>query len=315
MAAIQTAASVPIEARKDRDLGAIVLTAAGGWADPCTDSVYMGGGDPATSVHLALESCSDTRNALETLGVGVRSSESRLRDLATALRGVVDTEAARTDERWSDFWDAVRGCDAHAVCAIIDQCFDARTGVRVLTLNETWEPPNEVLLPGGIVPVDGEDNELTTVDTDFHEVDLLLLLELGVVSEPHGTHEMTPGSLTDSYVSRYRDEFRRSCGGKPQQDYLTFDSLVSSGPLDVLEYLSEGARARFTEGLLDLDETFQGLTMRHSTQDRYSPMESLWHPRSKSCESTVSFRCPKGYTRFLKVLVRSRKTERFNAGC
>ena len=100
-----------------------------------------------------------------------------------------------------------------------------------------------------------------------------LLGELGVVAEPHGNYEMTQGSLTDSYVERCRDKFRRASTGKPQRDYLTFDSLVSTGPIDVFQYLSEGARAEFTERLLGLEATFQKLRMRHSTQTRYAERE------------------------------------------
>ena len=89
MAAIQTAAAIPMEARKDHDLGCIVFTAAGGWAHARSDRVYMGQGDPATTVHPDLQSCPDTQIALHTLGVRARSSESRMRELATALSDVI----------------------------------------------------------------------------------------------------------------------------------------------------------------------------------------------------------------------------------
>ena len=272
MAAIQTAAAMPTEARKDGDLGCIVFTAAEGWADPRADRLYMGQGDPATTVHPDLQSCPVTHNALHTLGISARSSESRLRELATVL-SEVHGEAAREDIRWHDFWNAARECNAQAIRTVVAECFPTTVAVRVLTVNDTWEPLNEVLLPGPIVSVDGEHDEYATVDNGFHEADRALLGALGVVTEPHGNYEMAPGNLTDSYVRRWQDAFMRSSIGKPQRDYLRFDSLVSSGPLDVFQYLSEGARAVFTEKLLCLEETFQKLTMRHSTQTRYGERE------------------------------------------
>ena len=272
MAAIQAAAAIPTEARKDGDLGRIVFTAADGWAHLGSDRLYMGQGDPATTVHPDLQSCPVTRNALHALGIRARSSESRVGELATAL-SELHGEAAREDERWYDFWSAARECDGQAVFTIVGKCFPAEAALRVLTVNGTWEPLNEVLLPGPIVPIDGENDEYATVDSDFHEADRVLLGELGVVAEPHGNYEAARGDLMDSYVRRCQDEFMHSSNGKPQRDYLRFDSLVSSGPLDVFQYLSAGARAEFTQRLLGLEETFQRLTMRHSTQTRYGEKE------------------------------------------
>ena len=76
MAAIQTAALIPLEIRDGRQLGNIVRTAAGGWRTPNPDSVYLGGGIASNKnslVHPQLEADPETLEALSARGAeGVR---------------------------------------------------------------------------------------------------------------------------------------------------------------------------------------------------------------------------------------------------
>ena len=75
MAAIQTAASIPVEVRNNVDLGKIVLTAAGEWLSPDAERFFLpdkslNSGDidsGASCVHPKLASDPDTRSALKML--------------------------------------------------------------------------------------------------------------------------------------------------------------------------------------------------------------------------------------------------------
>ena len=270
MAAIQAAALFPERLRSAINFGNIVLTAAGGRKRPGPDGLYLSGDSAATSVHPDLEADPETLNALKLLGVRPPSAESRLRGLAALLAPPEPGEDASSDERWGQFWECVRQCDNDTALGVIDSSFQARAIVRVKTEEGTWEPVQEVLLPGSIVTADGDDQGYVVVDIEFHEADLHFLSELGVVAEPHGNYSLT-GPYYSKYTEARRNEFREAANGRPQLAYLEFDVSASSGPLDVFQYLSDRSKAKFSDALLNLEATFQLFTMRHVTQPRYEP--------------------------------------------
>ena len=133
------------------------------------------------------------------------------------------------------------------------------------TKSDSWEPIYEVLLPGEIVSSDGDDPEYVVVDADFHQSDLSLLAEFGVVSEPRTEFPLT-GTHWSRYLDQCQDRFQEAGSGRPQRSYLEFTRSSTVGPLDVLGYLSDDARARFTSTLLDIPATFDVFTMRHATR-------------------------------------------------
>ena len=273
MAAIQTAALFPESDRSTIDFGNIVLTAAGDWRRPGPDGLYLSGDSAATSAHLGLEVDPETLNALKLLGVRPPSAESRLRGLAALLAAPERGEGADTDERWGQFWECVRQCDNDAALGVIDSSFRTRSTVRVKTEGGTWEPVQEVLLPGSIVTADGDDHGYVVVDIEFHNADLRFLSELGVVAEPRGDY-LLAGRYWSQYTERCREQFQPAADGRrPQLRYLEFNEPASSGPVDVLQYLSDRSCARFSAALLALDATFEDLTMRHETQAHYAPQQ------------------------------------------
>ena len=268
MAAIQTAARIPERARDGKSLGRVVLTAAGKWMSLDPDSVYLSGDDPSVSVHPELEADPDTLEALRDLGIRAPSAEIRLRSLAATLSTVHND--ADKDQRWRDFWHYARGCGAGLALQVIDESFDSRSSVRVLTENDTWEPITEVLMPGGIVS-SGDEHPYVVVDMTFHAEDYGLLPALGVVAEPHSNANLW-GEVWDDYLDRCRKMFREKSDGTPRLSYLEFDEDRSSGPLDVFTHLSDDGKVRFTDALLNLDATYTPLTMRHITQPKHKPM-------------------------------------------
>ena len=265
MAAIQTAALIPEIGRRDKSLGRIVLTESGEWAALDPNSIYLGGDDPTESVHRDLEADPETLKALRELEIRAPSAESRLRRLAEGLAAAHD--GVDKDPRWSDFWRCVRDCGDEITLRVIDQAFRLRAEVRVLTESGMWQPIFEVLMPGTIV-TRGDTPAYVVVDMGFHTTDRDLLVQLGVVAEPHGRAALA-GTVYQNYLWRCRVEFQRRSTGWPQLDYLKFDERSSCGPLDVLQYLSDGGKVRFTKALLDLDATYQSLTMIHATRPQW----------------------------------------------
>ena len=268
MAAIQTAALIPEHARDGKNLGSVVLTAAGEWASLDPDSVYLSGDVPSVSVHPELEADPGTLEALRSLGIRAPSAEIRLRSLAATL-SVVRNDAA-SDQRWREFWHYARGCGAGLALQVIDESFASQASVRVLTENDTWEPIPEVLIPGGIVS-SGDGHPYVVVDMAFHAGDRDLLSSLGVVADPHDSANLH-GEVWEAYLDLCRKEFREKSDGTPQLSYLVFDEDKSSGPLDVFTHLSDDGKVRFTDALLNLDATYKPLTMHHDTQAKYEPM-------------------------------------------
>ena len=272
MAAIQTAALFPESDRSTIDFGNIVLTAAGDWRRPDQESVFLSGDRATEAVHPGLQTDPKTLRALTTLGMRAPSAETRLRRLAASLAAHGHGEEARTDERWGQFWECVRQCNIDTALEVIDASFQTRATVRVKTIDGTWEPVQEVLLPASIVTADGDDEGYVVVDIEFHDAELRFLSKLGVVAEPRGDYPLA-GGYWSRYAERRREEFQDAANGKPQLRYLEFDESESSGPLDVFRYLSDRSRARFSDALLRLDATFEDLTMRHATHPRYEPKQ------------------------------------------
>lgn len=139
--------------------------------------------------------------------------------------------------------------------------------LRVRTMANRWRRLNEVLLPGDIVPGDGSRDDAATVDTDFHEADVGLLRNLAVVDSPQSDRDLSSEeSVWQSFLFERRNDFRkRSLRQKPQRHLLNFRLTIGSGPLQVLRFLSDEGRTRYTHALLSLDATYQNWEMYHDT--------------------------------------------------
>ena len=278
MAAIQTAALIPEATRRYEDMGRIVLIADGSRVAPDPDRVSLGGGyiySAGALVHPDLERNEETLHALKALGIKPASSESVFKELAgTLLRYRPDK--THIDERWNEFWRLARDIEKQAAVEIIQGFRSWSDYLRVRTIDGEWRTLHQTLLPGPIVPADGSRDDEVTIDARFHEPDLGLLTQLGVVGTArsgHGlsfTHRRKFTSRCQECYQKYAlDAVKRT----PQRDYLTFQNATTSGPLDVLADLSEEGKVRYTEALLALSDTYRQWTMRHNTQDIYPPMD------------------------------------------
>ena len=275
MAAIQTAALIPDATRVGNNLGRILLTADMQWAEPNPEIVRLGGNSSADAgvfVHPQLEEDPKTLAALKMLGLRPATSETAFRDLVSRTNWNPD------EADWYEFWKHSRDVSPVNAKSIIESNRLTNSQIHVGTIWDTWEPLSETLLPGHIVPIDGERDGGVAIDTEFHRNDLTLLELLGAVDAPHNGHEP---------VFAFRGflwEFRRQCRTKftspsrnlprsPRQDRLNFKNAITSGPLEVLEHLSEEGKSLYTDALLSLDDTYRRWTMRHDTQEIYPPMD------------------------------------------
>ena len=97
----------------------------------------------------------------------------------------------------------------------------------------------------------------------------------GATDSPRIGHELSR-SKSWQFINRCRKEFqehsKNEIGRRPLDDWLVFDRPETGGPVDLLELLSEEAKAKYTWDLLSLDDTYSQWTMRHSTQDIYRAM-------------------------------------------
>ena len=274
MAAIQTAALVPEPLRDYVDLGDIVFTADGSWVAPDPDRVFLGGGhtsDESALVHPQLEADTETLAALKALGVRPVSPETVFKESVSQLFA---TRIGQIDsDDWMRFWQLARDVEDSDAAAIIQSHARWRSSLLVHTVSGLWRSLFNALLPGPIVPLDGSRDGDSAIDTHFHEPDLPLLHELGAVEAPHAGHELSPVHLAN-FTQHCRDRFtQRDLPRNPQRHMLNFrPPATTAGPLDVLELLSDEAKALYTSHLLNLRATYEPWIMCHDTQDIYPSM-------------------------------------------
>ncbi len=283
MAAIQTAALIPESIRASNELGRIVLRSDGKWGQPDPDQVFLGGEDPSDAsnlVHPQLEADPETLSALKELGVKLASRETKFRGWASMLlkpsiefAPYLENETI-LDSCWTQFWKLAHDVDQLKAASIITESKgDWRDSLRVRTVDEEWRSLFQVLLPGSIVPADGSRDSGVTIDVQFHQEDLPLLKQLGASDAPCAGHELSYDQIRRFRASKRIEFTKRDLPRDPRRDRLNFDESTTSGPLDVLESLSNEGKALYTWELLKLSDTYEQWTMRHDTQAIYPPME------------------------------------------
>ena len=93
------------------------------------------------------------------------------------------------------------------------------------------------------------------------------------MDEPSSGYGLSPRHYGE-FIADGRARFLEHVHPKrPRDSLLKFKSTATSGPLDVLESLSDEGKALYTWNLLDLPDTYEPWTMRHDTQSIYPPME------------------------------------------
>lgn len=268
--AIQTAALLKEHLRRTFETGNIVFTATGDWLPLEAGRVFLNGGAigiEATRVHSDLESNPKTLNALMQWGIEGASIRSCFQQWVKQLAAQIDIHEA---EHWHAFWKLARQLSVEEAAGIVRRYFESEIEVHVLTMHGSWMPIYAVLLPGAIAKIEESAGSRSVVNADFHKADLGLLKRWGAVDSPKGNFPLSPRHwFYRDYLDACRWEFQNRSKGNPKLDLLKFINKSTSGPLEVFRHLGENARARLTEALLDLDETYEPWEMHHTTRERY----------------------------------------------
>ena len=280
-AAIKTAALIPLSIRANsRDLGNIVLTSTGDLVKSDPEAVFLGGGllfSAKNLVHEQLERDPETLEALKKLGIKPASAATVFSDAAAASlahgAGTRNPDPSLIDAIWREFWQLSRDVELPEAVDIIRANPNWRDSLRIRTSEGTWGSLFRVLLPGRVVPGDGSRDSSVAVDTVFHGADLTLLKELGAVDAPRAGYELSQTGCSLFTHSKRTEFVRRDLPRSPRRDMLNFNKVDTSGPLEVLEELSDEGRACYTWRMLDLLSTYEPWTMRHDTQDIYPPLQ------------------------------------------
>ena len=279
MAAIQTAALLSQAMRGGDKLGHIVFTAKRLWAIPDPNVVRLSStdtSDAGTLVHPQLEEDPATLRALKELGLRPATSETAFRDRASAL--LVHWADTQSGDDWAEFWRLAREVNLSTAAKII-RGFDNkwnnwRDMLRVRTISGSWRSLFNALLPGSIVSEDdSRDREVTIDAVHFHKPDLPLLKQLGATDAPCAEHELSQNHRRRVLRLRRNEFIQRDLPRNPHQDRLIFETDTTSGPLDVLESLSDEGKVTYTWRLLDLPGTYDRWTMSHDVGDPLPPME------------------------------------------
>ena len=174
---------------------------------------------------------------------------------------------------WALFWQMTREVAPQEAADIIRESrTDWREFLSVRTVDGNWNSFSDCLLPGPVVPIDGSRDSNICIDVSYHDEERQLLLQLGALDSPRGGQNLSRSRLRD-FTRRCRREFLQQEGLRrtPRDNYLNFEKTTSSGPLDILEALSDEGRALYTWQLLDLHDTYAPWTMRHDTQREFYP--------------------------------------------
>lgn len=258
------------------ELGEIVLTQSGAWKEPSSVFVleekeyddFHGNDD--SIVHRDVACDLYTRAALLVLDVSRMSPTRLFKAEAKAMLDAGKGEAGGGAVSWDKFWRLARPVDLQEACGIIT-AYSRSPCVR--TIKGTWQRLRHVLLPGRVVPDDGTRDASFAIDTEYHHEDMDLLRSLGASKGPRGGVELADSTLFFSFLCDKREEFRRSVDGNPQTRLLEFYATQGPGPLDLMEYLSDEGKARYTRLLLDHDDTYAPWTMHHTTQPAWGERE------------------------------------------
>ena len=290
MAAIQTAALVPVDIRNKVELGRIVLTVTGEWLSPDAECLFLpdealNSGSiihGAPCIHPELAADPETHSALKKLGLRPPAGASRFELVA---KRILQSAGGRntSDGVHQDFWIISRELKTETALVVIQEYKDWRREVwperiKVKTRTGAWRHLHSVLLPGDIVPGDGSRDEDATVDVRFHEPDAELMGALRVTDSPHEDSDLSAEPMYPRYLEYCRTHFKkRDLERNPHSYALDFRTSVGCGPLHILSRLSDQGRVRYTNALLSREVTYRPWTMWHRSSDKYPPLrcESL----------------------------------------
>ena len=292
-AAIQTAVLIDERIRNQyNSLGSIVFTSHDNWVTPDPNKVFL---SECTEPHPGIQTthphlCSNPESlrSLQQLGLQYLSHEVELKASLSEIKS--DDVSDWSGANWVHLWEQIRSIDqAEAVNLITANLKENSQWSRrswhdllyVHTVSNRWSPLSMTLLPGSIVPEDGSRDSDIAIDLRFHGVDVPLLQKLGATNTPVANYPLSSDryfrflwSCRMSFIQEITQNpsINRTPQGK-KLGFISWEAHTTSGPLDVLELLSEEGKLLYTERLLDIPDTYEKWIMEHITMSEYGTQE------------------------------------------
>lgn len=284
-AAIQTAVLIDERIRnRYNSLGAIVFTSRANWITPDPNKVFLSEdtesypGIETTHPHLC--SGPQTLRSLQQLGLQYLSHEVALKSLLSGIKS--DDIRDWNGADWAHLWGQIRSIDQAEAANLITANLKEHSQwsrrswhdlLHVHTVSNRWFPLSKTLLPGSIVPEDGSRDNDIAIDLHFHGDDVPLLQKLGATNTPVANYPLSSDryfrflwSCRTSFIQEITQN--PNINRTPQEKklgFISWEAHTTSGPLDVLELLSEEGKLLYTERLLDIPDTYKKWIMEHVT--------------------------------------------------
>lgn len=194
------------EARKAR----IVLTEEHGVVAPVAGEIFHRTSadtlrDDMVYVHPWISERPEMARHLHNIGIRVADAQGR-------FEGVLDQGFDNYDDNsWSNFWILLRSAGGSAnVDRIRAKVPRPLKTLRVRTVDGRYRPMRDCLLPGPVVPRDGNRDKAIVVDLDFHESDRPVFRDLGLFDRPTGGYRPHEETWFEEYRQVVHDSHLRS---------------------------------------------------------------------------------------------------------
>jgi superfamily II DNA or RNA helicase len=260
----------------------MILTEDGAFAYAEPDSAWIRSEhtpravDEYTFVHADLLAIEGVEEALLALGIRAISPESELRAIFRYDLKALDADG------WDHLWHLMGTLDDGLVARAIAE-YKVIGDLLAKSLAGTFVRFMALLVPGPIVPIDGDRDREVALDTEYHAANMTLLTSLGIRAAPEYV-AVSPDGWPDYgiYLAEQREEFVKRPemkGRQPQRHLIQVRHAGWVGPLDALPRLSDVGRARFTEAVLVHADRLAEWVFHHPNDSygSYSgPNPSVW---------------------------------------
>ncbi|WP_436842170.1 DEAD/DEAH box helicase [Streptomyces cyaneofuscatus] len=231
----------------------IVLTEESGLVPAVVGKVFRravqdGLRDGTTYVDPAL---SEDESLISDLNaIGIREADSRGRFIGVLEQGF----AGYSPQDWARFWELFHNAGGSQVSGeVIARVADPMATLYVRTVDGRFHRMRDCLLPGAVVPADGNRDRSVAVDLDFHSDDRMVFHEFGLREVPTAGHRPSPDEAWfAAYSTAIYDSYCRtlsSNAARPAFNRLKLEGSPVGGPLHLLERLSDEGRAAFVKAL------------------------------------------------------------------
>ncbi|MFI7675610.1 DEAD/DEAH box helicase [Actinophytocola sp. NPDC049390] len=233
----------------------ILLTEQHGFVPPIAGSVFRrtvedGLRDDLVYVHPEIAGDISMLRFLDRLGIRDADAEGRFHSVLD--QGGFD---GYSPQEWTRFWELLRSAGRTSqVPAIKRKMPSPGTTLMVRTVTGGWRPLVECLLPGPVVPVDGERDGDVAIDVRFHGDDRGVLLEFGVTDAPTRGHRPDTEPWFEEYHKAIHDAYVRKldpADHRPAQKTVKVEGAPIAGPMTIFLSLSSEGRAAFLAAMPD----------------------------------------------------------------